>query len=551
MESVLLNAQYEIALSRLKLSGFGIAFLSIIYYYSFRAWGDKVFGFDFFIYCSIHLFLGITRFFLWYFVNRISKKQVIYLFFTLITVSSAWWGYGAIRIFNVTENSYELKMLGMAHLVMLIGLINAIPQFFRYSPKAFFLNLAIYYPSLMLLVPEIFENSNATFGIYLIIVLFAYMITPAYLNNWKKSFQSLKQEQELQMIIDSFPGGVSELKDGRYVRANRYVRNQIIKNRNLKSESEIIGQPLGYLHEDAPWVRKVKAFQKDTRSFLLTEEVLPTVNGDKIHLTAMSRIENNHIVLATVDIQDFINARNEADNQKIKAIENSKLAGIGLMAAGIAHEINNPLSVIQTRTDLLNRELNKTPTDLDKVKMHLGKIPPMIKRVSKIIDTLRRLSRDSSNDDYENVTLTSIIDDCLTLSEEKFKKHSIDFTVQCETQVTLNCRPTEISQIIINALNNSVYAISELEEKWIKIETLILNNNIIIKLIDSGRGILPENRNKIMTPLFTTKPTGEGTGLGLSLSKQIAENHGGKLYFDYEHPNTCLVLELPLVAPNS
>jgi signal transduction histidine kinase len=113
----------------------------------------------------------------------------------------------------------------------------------------------------------------------------------------------------------------------------------------------------------------------------------------------------------------------------------------------------------------------------------------------------------------------------------------------------LECRPTQISQIILNFLNNSFDAVGKLPEKWIEVSVEELTNEIKIQVTDSGAGIDKSLENKIGQPFFTTKEPGKGTGLGLSVSRGLAEKHEGKIYLDKNCPNTRFVLLVPKKQP--
>jgi signal transduction histidine kinase len=117
--------------------------------------------------------------------------------------------------------------------------------------------------------------------------------------------------------------------------------------------------------------------------------------------------------------------------------------------------------------------------------------------------------------------------------------------VNLEYTGDLDCREVQLSQVILNLLNNAFDAISELPNKWVHLESRMNEGIIEIRVIDSGSGIPEELREKILQPFFTTKEVGQGTGLGLSISKGIIESHGGTLSIDIKSQNTCFVIQIP------
>lgn len=109
----------------------------------------------------------------------------------------------------------------------------------------------------------------------------------------------------------------------------------------------------------------------------------------------------------------------------------------------------------------------------------------------------------------------------------------------------LNCRGVQISQVLLNLLNNAFDAIELLPEKWIKLDAMKMEDTIVIHVTDSGHGIPEEEREKIFQPFYTTKPIGKGTGLGLSLSRKIVQDHKGTLTLDTNSAHTRFVIKIP------
>lgn len=245
-------------------------------------------------------------------------------------------------------------------------------------------------------------------------------------------------------------------------------------------------------------------------------------------------------------IEDLKESSIRLDVTEKQVINSSKLAAIGEMASGIAHEINNPLTILQGNLRNIDRHLHN-PDSIDKTTEMIQKCHCSIQRITKIIRGLKKISRDGTNDDFEVATIKSIYEDIESLTQERFKVGGIKFemTNNCPDEL-IHCQPIQISQILLNLLNNAFHAVEDHSTKWVKLSAEIFNGDIHLKVLDSGNGIGKEVEEKIFTPFFTTKGIGIGTGLGLSISKEIAVNHEGDLFIDHESENTCFTLSLPI-----
>jgi C4-dicarboxylate-specific signal transduction histidine kinase len=227
------------------------------------------------------------------------------------------------------------------------------------------------------------------------------------------------------------------------------------------------------------------------------------------------------------------------------------MAEIGTLSAGIAHEINNPLSIIRGKASVLIHQLDSNMEDKVVIKKGLQQIEKTADRISKIVKGLKTTTRNAENDPFIDVSLASIWDDIEILYHDKITKHGINFqrpTGDDLKGVLVNCRPAELSQVFINLIMNSVDAIEKIPKPWIRVEFSTQTETIRLRFFDAGSGIPDEIVQKLMQPFFTTKEFGKGTGLGLSISRTIIENHKGKLFLDQTCSNTCFVIELPRVA---
>ena len=214
-----------------------------------------------------------------------------------------------------------------------------------------------------------------------------------------------------------------------------------------------------------------------------------------------------------------------------KQIQVQKMSSLGEMAGGVSHEINNPLMVIMGMTYKLKKELGtKLPPD-DTTFVAFSKIDSMVHRIAKIIRSLRSFSRNSENDPAEMTELLSIFDTTLDLCRERFSLNRISLEVNVDKDIVVFCRPTEISQVLLNLLNNAFDATCKRTEARVLITGRKVGDQIEILVQDNGSGVSPKIIDKIMQPFFTTKDIGNGTGLGLSISKGIIEGHQGTLQF--------------------
>jgi C4-dicarboxylate-specific signal transduction histidine kinase len=245
---------------------------------------------------------------------------------------------------------------------------------------------------------------------------------------------------------------------------------------------------------------------------------------------------------------ELIETHRDLDEQRARAMEASRLAALGEMAGGIAHEINNPLGVILVSAESQLNKIKRGHVNLADIENSLKKIEDTAVRIAKIVQGLKTFSRTRGTDTLQKVTFKSILDSTLALCHEKFIANQVDLRVGWFPEdLTIECGSIQISQVILNLLNNAYDAIENLPEKWIAIEVLDLKDAIEIRVTDSGKGIPETIQEKMFQPFFTTKDIGKGTGLGLSISKGIIESHEGRIFLERKAVHTTFVIHLPKV----
>ncbi len=240
----------------------------------------------------------------------------------------------------------------------------------------------------------------------------------------------------------------------------------------------------------------------------------------------------------------------EQELEKERWLREKRIQALSHMAGGLAHEISNPLAIIHGRASNLQDLANANETvPASDVRIASESILRTSDRAIRILRGLRGFGKDAAQDAMELASLYEIVDECVELQETRFARHNVALRLNLPDGLPyIHCREVQIGQILTNLLNNAFDAVArtELGEHWIAITVSSEEQQIIIDVMNSGIGI-PENvREHLMEPFFTTKGEHLGTGVGLSLSRAIAEDHGGTLALLDEGEHTCFRLSLPV-----
>ncbi len=231
-------------------------------------------------------------------------------------------------------------------------------------------------------------------------------------------------------------------------------------------------------------------------------------------------------------------------NTQTQLVQSEKMASLGILTAGVAHEINNPLNyILGGYTGLKNYFEEANPDHDEQVTILLNSINVGVERAAQIVNSLNQFSRAKESFD-EVCNIHSIIDDCLIMLNNRMDNR---------IEVTKNYSPSnncvtgnigKLHQAFLNILSNSIQSIEQHGE--ILINTKNTEDKFTIKISDSGYGISKEILTKIIDPFFTTKQPGEGIGLGLTITYSIIEEHKGSLEFEsVENKGTTVIITLP------
>jgi PAS domain S-box-containing protein len=250
------------------------------------------------------------------------------------------------------------------------------------------------------------------------------------------------------------------------------------------------------------------------------------------------------------DITERIRREEVIADQQLKMITAARLSSLGMMAGGVAHEINNPLTTISVATDHLRSFLENGNPDRDAMAGITATIHRNVDRIERIVRGLLSMSRMPKDDDLDTVCLKTFLGDVIEMSRARFAHGGIELVVSdIPPTLDLECQSTPLSQVLVNLLNNARDAVDDLPEKWVRVEVSEEGDAVEIAVTDSGNGLPAEVLDKIFEPFFTAKSMCNGTGLGLSISRSIVNSHHGELLVDRDCVNTRFVVRLPKRQP--
>jgi hypothetical protein len=353
-----------------------------------------------------------------------------------------------------------------------------------------------------------------------------------------EELRGLKEYNE--NILESLDSGIVVLDlGGRVARWNRAIEGLLGRPRN-----EVLGRPLeavlpeaflealrGALvlgdHEEIAHIYKLHLPSADGRSLIVNVSVAPF----------QSAPGERH---GTILILDDVTARVRLE-EHLQHTE--KMASVGLLAAGVAHEVNTPLAGISSYTQLLRGQLDEG----DPRQQVLEKIEKQSFRAAKIINSLLNFSR-SSGTEFERVDVNKALLDVLSLVEHQLDGSKIRVRRELEAGVpSVRGNENRVQQVFFNLILNARDAMPS--GGWLTLRTYADADTVVVEVADTGHGIKREHLRRIYDPFFTTKGIGKGTGLGLSVSYGIVQELGGAIFVESASgQGTTFQVALPALA---
>lgn len=370
--------------------------------------------------------------------------------------------------------------------------------------------------------------------------------------------------EHLQSILDNVPAPIY-LKDisGRYLFVNRHyekLSGVSLDRIYQKTDFEIFDDEIASLFrfQDDEVKRQNKPLE--------FEETVPLESGVLTFITSKFPIHDNSGEIYAIggfctNITDRKRAEAEKENltkelhkveyqierEKLqnKVLAQSKLASLGQLATGVAHEINQPLTFIQLTLENRLFELKRKQVSLSQLENDSKELLNQVDKITKIIEHLRIFGRDE-NVPFDSVDLNTVVKNTLILLNQRMKAKHINFNQNIQDNLpTIIGNVIQLEQVLINLFQNSIDALKDKKEKKISLSIFFEKGEVKIKVTDNAGGIPVRFQERIFEPFFTTKGPGEGTGIGLSIVYGIVKEHKGDIVYVPVTDGSSFLITLP------
>jgi C4-dicarboxylate-specific signal transduction histidine kinase len=400
-----------------------------------------------------------------------------------------------------------------------------------------------------------------------ILLAFILLILATVLHKTRKKIHAQKQElHEVRSQLEALTKSESLLKEAQALTAvgsyeidlisqKRFWTEQAAKNFGLPAETDMnvvdwagLIDPSDKIIVNRLWQEAVEKLSVFDCKYRIIKP-----NGEPAYMHGIGRpiVDESGFPVKFVgtirDITESTMIMHRLRDQEIKALQSERMAYFGKIAGAVAHEINNPLAIMQGGIHVLQRLFQKNQISPDLFRRFSNQMDRAVQRVTRIVKSIQSCSTDSTNESFSLTDAAEMIDTVAELFSSLARIQGIVFKVSLPAKgIDIECQPNEISQAMLNLLMNARDAVSNAVGAMIVLETNVLGDKLMVRVSNNGQRIPLEQIDKIWQPFYSTKDYKKSLGLGLCVSKAIIERHGGTIVLEKERSDTSFVILMPL-----
>lgn len=371
---------------------------------------------------------------------------------------------------------------------------------------------------------------------------FVLLYVQGRLQSWEY-WAAIRDSARLQAMIDALPGTLSWVtSELRYLGVNK----QLSETWHLSNE-EFPGKKIGFADphtEMLDFANRLFGGEPDQYSRELN------LRHGYYYVVGQKYNKGTEAVIIGLDITDYKKTVLELEAQRLQGKYTARLASLGEISNSLADELDS--SLVSANNDIkdVKAKLREKEPRVAEALEKIDRVDDLVARIERLMLVFHRFAFNDSREAMRKVYVKDLIDDLASLCSERFRQNGVQLQVgDFLPDLELECQETQLLEVLLNLLNNAFDAVQAMQPSaWVRIEAQEAGDAVAIAVTDSGSGIPPEVAARMFDPLFTTKPAGKSTGVGLKVSREIVERHGGTITLDASSRNTRFVVRLPAKA---